>query len=100
MQDQFAALGVSVEIDEDETETDVVEVWDTNWPALLAFLACETQWRAVARGMTGVMTFLGLDYAAAETVLRQQDAPAGTFDDLRQIEAGALEAYDEIEADD
>lgn len=35
-------------------------VWADNWPAVMAWLRVETQWRTA--GMAGVMT--GLDYAA------------------------------------
>ncbi len=94
MQADFALLGATVEVDEDD-DPDAVEIWDTNWPALLAFLGCETQWRVEARGMTGVMTYLGLDYAGVDVVLRRQGADDAVFSDLRVMELAALEAFGE-----
>lgn len=92
---QFAALGVAVDIETDEEDDGVTEVWDSNWPAVWAFLSLDTQWRKVARGMSGVMSTLGLDYAAADVVLRRQNAGPDVFDDLRVIERAALEALAE-----
>ncbi len=85
--------------DEDDAASDAIQVWDSNWPALLAFLACETQWRVEARGMSGVMTYLGLDYAGVDVVLRRQGADDAVFADLRVMELAALEAFGEAAAE-
>lgn len=96
MRADFAALGVKVaKADEDDEDPDAIDIWDTNWPALLAFLGCETQWRIEARGMSGVMTYLGLDYAGVDVVLRRQGAADAVFDDIRVMELAALEAFGE-----
>jgi hypothetical protein len=96
----FAAMGVTVDLppDENEDESDVFPVWDKNWPALTAFLALETQWRVVARGMTGVLEFLGLDYAAVDVVLRRRKAKTSVFEDLQAMEGAALSAFREVAA--
>ncbi len=78
-------------------EEDTVEVWKANWPSVLLFLRLETQWRCVARGMGGILHWLGLDYAAAAALLDQRTRgekrrhPARRLlDDLRIIEREAL----------
>lgn len=48
--------------------SDEFEVWPENWPVLEVFSALSTQWRVIA-GIGGVI-YQGLDYAAAESVLR------------------------------
>jgi hypothetical protein len=73
----------------------VTDVWDINWPALQAFLACETQWRVVARGMAGVLEWLGLDYVAADVVLRRLGLDDEAFEGLQVIEAAAVEVFGE-----
>ncbi|MDR5655410.1 DUF1799 domain-containing protein [Ruixingdingia sedimenti] len=64
-----------------------------NWSSVCAFLACETQWRAVAT-LAGVI-WLGLDYPAVDVVLRRQGAPDAVFADLQIMEAAALEVFAE-----
>lgn len=49
---------------------DHFEVEPENWPALLAFISCETQWRYANSGLR-----LGLDYPALESVVRLQKIP-------------------------
>jgi hypothetical protein len=93
VQQQFAELGVSVEIDEDGR--DDVEVWAVNWRALTAFLACTTQWRVVPRGMA--LDWMGLDYAAVDVVLRHLGETTATFRDLMVMEEAALEAFSEAQ---
>lgn len=57
------------------------------------FVACDTQWRHV--GMTGITT--GLDYPALEAVMRMMaiDDTRDTFERIRTMESGALEALRE-----
>lgn len=93
MQAQFAALGVSVAQSAEPDEA--IEVWARNWPSLMAFLACETQWR-VAAGLGGVIR-LGLDYAAVDIVMRRAAAGDAVFDDLMVMERAALKAFGEAD---
>ncbi len=65
------------------------EVWPENWPAVEMFLRLRTQW---IMGMGGPV---GLNYASIEAVFRifKPKRARALFDDLRQIEMGALEAF-------
>lgn len=97
----FASFGMSIDLlsqDDEKDEKNVFLVWDKNWPALTAFLAVETQWRVVSRGMTGVLQRLGLDYAAVDVVLRRRKVKAGVFDDIQAMERAALKAFGEVAA--
>ncbi|WP_323041579.1 DUF1799 domain-containing protein [Gemmobacter sp.] len=69
-----------------------VEVLPVNWPSVLAFLACETQWRTA--GTLAGLIWLGLDYPAVDVVLRRV-APEADFRDLQVMERGALEVFGE-----
>lgn len=92
---QFAALGVDVPselIEPTPAHLDTFEVQPANWPAVTAFLACETQWR-VAAGLAGLI-WLGLDYAAVDVVLRRTGSDAA-FADLQLMEDAALEVFSE-----
>lgn len=70
---------------------DTFEVLPQNWPAVRAFLACETQWRT--EGTRGGIIWLGLDYAAVDVVLRRMQAPDEIFADLQLMETAALETF-------
>lgn len=98
------ALGVPEENmppeEEDESDAEMFEVWDTNWPAMLLFLRCETQWRVVST--FGGLIWLGIDYVAATAVLaarprsEQRRRPAGALlDDLRIMESEASAVLNE-----
>ncbi|MBN8917736.1 MAG: DUF1799 domain-containing protein [Rhizobiales bacterium] len=88
MRAQFASLGVDTSaIPATDDEEEVIEVWEPNWPALRAFLACETQWRAVAT-MAGLV-WIGLDYSAVEVAMRRHHLDCD-FGDLQALEAEAL----------
>lgn len=67
-----------------------------NWLSVCAFLACETQWRAIA-GMMGGLVWLGLDYSAVDVVLRRLgfDDPDSVFADLQVMEDAALAVFAE-----
>lgn len=71
---------------------DVFEVLPVNWPAVTAFLACETQWRVIG-GWSG-LSWLGLDYGAVEVVLRRTGSGAA-FADLQIMEDAALQVFSE-----
>lgn len=69
-------------------------MWAENVAAVLAFLACSTQWRAVGltNGTASRLRVLGLDYAGARAGLDLAGiavTPA-LWGDLRHIESGAL----------
>lgn len=101
--DDFAALGVTVPdelIETPEESDDMFGVLPANWPAMTAFLACETQWRMVpfATRTVSRMIRTGLDYAALDVVLRRRGAADEVFGDVCEIEAGALEAFAEMGA--
>ncbi len=63
-------------------------VWPPNRQATLVFLAMSTQWRSGFNGPTG------LDYSALPEIWKRLNVPKkkrdAVFDDLRVIEAGAL----------
>lgn len=77
-------------------EPEGFEVHPANWPSVCTFLACETQWRAVA-GMAGGPIWLGLDYPAVDVVLRRSGAedPDMVFADLQTMEDAALAVFAE-----
>ena len=58
----------------------------------------DTQWRMLVVPIgTGVrLVRTGLDYVAADLMLRQLGLPEGTFADLQAMESAALEAYAEM----
>lgn len=68
------------------------EVWEEHWDALLLFIRAQTQWRLNGNG--GVT---GLDYAGVLALLPLYpvDDPARVFDDLRVMEARAVELLNE-----
>lgn len=69
------------------------EVMPANWKSVCAYLACETQWRAVAT-MAGVI-WLGLDYSATDVVLRRMQADDEVFGALQVMETEALDVFGE-----
>ncbi|UVK45371.1 DUF1799 domain-containing protein [Mesorhizobium sp. AR07] len=99
------ALGVPAEsLPEaaNDEEIDVFNVWDINMPVVRLFLDCETQWRVVARGMVGILHYVGIDYASASALLEarsrseQRKHPARwIFRDLREMERAAIPILNE-----
>lgn len=69
---------------------DVFEVWPENEPALIAFLAMETQWHF--HPQSGRHT--GLRYGALTGVIKALELPQRdrVFRDVQAIERGAIEA--------
>ncbi|PWR17632.1 DUF1799 domain-containing protein [Zavarzinia aquatilis] len=69
----------------------VIELWPANARPWELFMSVATQWRYA--GMTG--TIVGLDYVAAELVLRAKGVKLGgeTMADLQACESGALQAF-------
>lgn len=72
--------------------SEAFEVMPANWSTIIAWIACETQWRA-AIGMAGLV-WLGLDYTGADVALRRlgYEVP---FADLQLMEAEALRTFGE-----
>ncbi|WP_035573005.1 DUF1799 domain-containing protein [Halomonas halocynthiae] len=87
------ALGI---VHQQPATPDVCEVWQEHTEALDVFLACRTQWRIIA-GMSGAH-HQGLDYTALESVMRMKrvEDPDETLAQIQHIEAGALEALNNI----
>lgn len=73
------------------------EVMAQNVDCFRIWLACETQWRAIA-GM-GPIIWLGLDYSAVDVVLRRSSAERQDeiFADLRLMEDVALSTFRETD---
>ena len=74
-------------------------IWDINATSLQVFLDLATQWRTASIGgpMGAIRPILlGLDYAAADVLLRRrQIEDTGVFDDLMVMESAALGAFAE-----
>ncbi len=66
-------------------------IWDVNWPSLSAFLDLASQWRW-ALGF-GAAARLGLDWSAADLLLRRRGLGDGHFEDLIAMETAALEEF-------
>jgi len=89
VRDEFAAFGLKIEADDDGGDEDFDPVAACNWDSLLAFLACDTQWRVVGVGLGG-MIWIGLDYVACDVVFRRGKYADHVWDDLRVMEEAAL----------
>ena len=92
---QFAAMGHRVEVTPEAPADDAFEVMAQNAGAIRAWLAVETQWR-VAAGLGGIV-WLGLDYTAADVVLRRLpiDGADQVFAHLMTMETEALAVFRE-----
>lgn len=68
---------------ESEDSQEHFEVLEENWPAVSAFLRCQTQWRTSGAG--GVV---GLDYGAVQWIFTLYDVkePCAVLDDLQVME--------------
>lgn len=88
MREEFAAWGVQISEDDEEPD-DFDAVAECNWESLMAFLACDTQWRVSSVGMAGLV-WIGLDLTACDVVFRRQGFAAELWDDLRVMEEAAL----------
>lgn len=88
-----AVLGIK--LDDRYRKVEAVEVWPEHLEALDIFQACGSQWRIVA-GLAGAF-YQGLDYTALEAVMRMRDVeePGEALDQIREIEAGALEVLNQ-----
>lgn len=80
-----AAFGIILP---EQDEPEHFEVWSENWPAVLMFLRCQTQWRS---SMTGL---IGLDYGAVQWLFRlyEVEDPCSLLEDLQVMEAAVIQA--------
>lgn len=99
MRRQFRDLGFEVAIEDDDADENdasgAIDIMECNWPSLVAFIACSTQWRVV--GLQVGMIFIGLDYTACQIVLQRHEAHVEVFSDLQAMESAALEILNEVE---
>jgi hypothetical protein len=63
-------------------------VADCNWDSLMAWLACDTQWR-VSVGFGGVL-WIGHDATACDVIFRRRGFADHLWEDLRVMEEAAL----------
>ncbi|MDO6967021.1 DUF1799 domain-containing protein [Rhizobium alvei] len=78
-----------------DEETDRMPIHPANWPSLIAFLGCETQWR-VSGTMAGLF-WLGLDYSAVDVIARLESWSKDIWENVRVMEAAALPVLNEVE---
>jgi len=88
LRDEFAELGVRI-LETEAEDDDIDPVADPNWESLMAFLACDSQWRTCSIGMAG-MAWIGLDYQGCDVALRRGGFPDEVWDDLQLMEKTAL----------
>lgn len=69
------------------------DIWRDNLQSLEAYVACATQWRWLV-GRSWVMR-VGLDYAGVKALLWSLNVadPQQVFNDVRAMEAAALEVF-------
>ncbi len=79
-----------------DADDDMFDVLSTNWDSFCAFLDCATQWRILG-GLAG-LSWLGLDYAGVDVVLRRRGYADKVFADLQLMERAALEVIREAQA--
>lgn len=78
---------------EDADDDDEYVVHHDCWITVMVFLALQTQWRRELGGMSGVLGWHGLDYVAAESVIRlmgYRRQASDIFAGLRIMESAAL----------
>ena len=68
-------------------------MWPENWDSVVAFLACETQWR-MASTFSRVWP-VGLVYSDVDVVLKRFASPPHVFDDLLFMERAVLKVFRE-----
>lgn len=88
---------MKVKVDADLVEDEpAFDVWRSNRRSVMAFLACETQWR-IAVGFAAAKP-LGIDYASARPVFERRNGRVDRriFDDVRIMERAALGAFAEV----
>ena len=88
VRDEFAEFGVRIP-EAGAADEDIDQVADCNWESLMAFLACDSQWRTCAIGMAG-MAWIGLDYQGCDVALRRGGFADDLWDDVQYMEKMAL----------
>lgn len=73
----------------EDYETDPVEVYPENWPALDVFISMGTQWRVGMSGATG-LEYLVL-FRLLDRRFRDAEEWQNAFDDIRVMESAALD---------
>ena len=100
--EEFAALGVHIEVEETDEDADACHVWDINRDAVWLFLDLETQWRSLSALRSFV--WLGLDYVAADTLMCargvRRKKRGRLLEDLRVMEREALDTFARMETAD
>ncbi|MEZ5752860.1 MAG: DUF1799 domain-containing protein [Paracoccaceae bacterium] len=73
------------------------DLWPDHRDALVAFLAIAGQWRCTGLA-NGALLWTGLDYAAAQAglALAGLNPAPEVWNEVRQIEAGALEELNRV----
>lgn len=88
VREEFAEFGAKIPEAEPHDE-DFDPVAECNWGSLMAFLACDTQWRVSGVGTAGLV-WIGLDYTACDIVFRRGRFADELWDDVRIMEEAAL----------
>ncbi len=94
--DDAALFGLQLDTDALDREQAHSAIWRCNLASLNAFLAAQTQWRALAQA-DGSRFWIGLDYAAVEPALRLEglDLTPAEWIGFRIIEDAARTALNE-----
>ena len=85
---EFAEFGVHVPEAEVEDE-DFDPVAECNWESLMAFLACDSQWRTCGVGLAGI-AWIGLDYQGCDVAFRRGGFADDLWSDVQFMEKSAL----------
>lgn len=89
VRDEFSMMGAKVSGPATAEEEEFDPVAECNWDSVMAFLACDTQWRVSGVGMAGLV-WIGLDYTACDIVFRRGGFADRLWDDVRIMEEAAL----------
>lgn len=89
---EWAALGVKTQASAGGSHRDF-RVADKHWPVLAIFLSLQTQWRVLLAEQG--LVYLGLDYVAAEALMRMQGVKnrKDVFAGLQVMEAAAMSVF-------
>ncbi|WP_157957095.1 DUF1799 domain-containing protein [Salinicola salarius] len=76
-------------------QPETCDCWPEHWDALQVFLSCGSQWRTIVTGKS--IIYQGLDYGAVEAVIRLRGIaePWQVFEQVGQIERGAMEVIND-----
>ena len=85
---EMAEFGVRLSEEEGQDE-DFDPVAECNWESLMAFLACDSQWRTCGIGLGG-LAWIGLDYQCCDVAFRRGGFADDLWDDVQFMEKAAL----------